>query len=506
MGFDEWGQVVIRDPSKFGSKVIYTQLPDVNSTEISYPQRHESCGNKADPPQWVVPVGWTVGIILGQLETQIAFQVPDHSYHKDEYQQMVQRFRSSQNNLMPSMGGLALENRAITTGDMLPTAERRAPDQKTGRYAWIIGDRPLGRGAFSHVLEVFNSSNWARCAGKRIRKYPLFQHEYSLMSTLQHRYIARYIDIQDMQGSDPMIIMEYCDLGCLYKQHSQRKFNENEIMVIMAQALSAVNYLHECNITHRDLKPYNILVRSREPLEIAVSDFGLSKRGVSRMGSFLGSDYYMAPEVLATEHGNVHGNLRFIYTNKSDIWSLGVIAVELVRGGLPDFNGQDAFNMKYCDLMSTLGAESLFGLLQNRDFAWLVQDMLSWDPRDRPTAADCLYRVPVRLDNESDSSERSYDSVSDSQGISSSSTVRSVNRRASEINSTIMPPTQVPAIEVGPAALGPDPGFAYPLSRQLGQGEADRLVPGSGEYGLRAGDSENFEQSEDDSLTSTSSS
>ncbi|KAG6354318.1 hypothetical protein INS49_004923 [Diaporthe citri] len=505
VGFDEWGRVIIRDPSKFGSKVIYTQLPHVNSTGIPYPQRHESCGNGADPPQWVVPVGWTVGMALGQSETQIVFQVPDHSYHMHEYQRMVRQFQAYQNNMMPFLGGLALESRAITTGDILPAAERSAPDRKKGRYAWIIGDKRLGRGASSQVFEVFNSSNWARCAGKRVQKYPDFQHEYALMSTLEHRYIARYIDIQEIQGSDPMIIMEYCDLGSLYEQHRWICFKGNEIMVIMTQAFAAVDYLHSHNITHRDLKPDNILIRSREPLEIAVSDFGLSKQGESNMGTFVGTQYYMAPEVLLTRDREIHGGLRHIYKNSSDIWSLGVIAVELTHGGMPNFNGHRIFDLEYCDAMSRLGADLLLESLQNPYFAGLVWEMLSWDPDDRPTAAGCLSRVPaLRLDNEADLSERSCYSVSGSQGVNSASTIRHVNRRASDFNSTATQSAQVPAIEAGSATVGPNPGFAYPLARQLGEDEGARTVSGGGEDGSWADESEGFGESQDSISTSTS--
>lgn len=490
--------MVIRDPSKFGSKITYTQLHRSNPAQIPYPQRHESCGNGADPPQWVVPVGWTVGVILGQLETQIAFQVPDHSHHIQEYRRRVRRFHESQNNLMPFLGGLALESRETTTGGILPTAQRSTPDHKMGRFAWIVGHKRLGRGTSAQVFEVFNSSNWVRCAGKRVQKRPEFQHEYSLMSTLEHRYIARYIDIQETPGFDPMIIMEYCSLGSLYDEHRWISFNGDEIMLIMTQAFSAVDYLHSNNITHRDLKPDNILIRSREPLEIAVSDFGFSKKGTSDMATCVGTDFYMAPEVLATKNRENNDGFRHIYENSSDIWSLGVIAVELIHREMPIFNRQHVFDLDYCDAMSRLGAGFLYDSFQNPNFANLVSEMLSWDPHRRPTAAGCLSRVPsFRLDNEAEPShwQRSHGSASGSQGVNPASTIPPFQRQAPDFNSTAMPPPQVPAI-AGPSAWGPNPGFAYPRPRQLSEGEAVGTVPRGGEHGSSADESEDSDETE----------
>lgn len=330
----------------------------------------------------------------------------------NEYQQMVQNFQNHQNNLVPFLGGLALESRALTTGDMLPTAQRSAPHGSKGRSAWIVGDKLIGHGASSQVFEVFNSSNWARCAGKRVRNYREFQHEYSLMITLEHRHIVQYIDIQTMMGFGPMIIMEYCHLGSLHQQQRVSGFNEYETLMIMAQSFSAIDYLHSKKITHRDLKPGNILVRSREPLEIAVGDFGWSKQGGVAMGTYAGTDYYAAPEVLELRDAQTHGGFRELYTNMSDMWSLGVIAVELVYGRLPTFDGQRGFDLDYCIWMSEQ-VPKIIESLRDAQFAGLVEDLLSWYPNDRPTAADCLSRISeLMLDDEDDTSERPYGSES----------------------------------------------------------------------------------------------
>ncbi|KAI3391088.1 hypothetical protein diail_7966 [Diaporthe ilicicola] len=333
VGFDDWGQLVIKDISKFGSVITYTQDIANRSEAKPFPQTHQINGSKSTPPVWVIPVGWEVSIKLGKCETPIVLHVPDHSDHIEEYQGKVLEFKAEQNNSLPFLGGRAFETLPITTGASIPTGQRHTSGSGKGRYAWIIGDKRLGRGSFGQVFEVFNSSTWARCAGKSVQENELFEHEYSLMSNLDHKHIARYIDVQHTPGANPMIVMEYCSHGSLDKHQELLKLSQDEIIEVVAQAASAIAYLHSNNVTHRDLKPANMLIRCRQPLEIALSDFGLSKQGESAMSTMVGTYYYMAPEVLAERDENNRLNVK--YNNKSDIWSLGIVAVELVNGGLP---------------------------------------------------------------------------------------------------------------------------------------------------------------------------
>lgn len=93
-------------------------------------------------------------------------------------------------------------------------------------------------------------------------------------------------------------------------------------------SFSGVVYLHKKHVTHRDLiKPANIILVSREPMRIKMTDFGLAVERSDQLTSHCGSLPYLAPEV----HGKSH-------SNKVDMWSVGVIAFELAEG-LPDYPG-----------------------------------------------------------------------------------------------------------------------------------------------------------------------
>lgn len=87
--------------------------------------------------------------------------------------------------------------------------------------------------------------------------------------------------------------------------------------------LEAISYIHEKGIIHRDLKPENILLLTDDKdSEIKIIDFGCGTKKNNNINAFAGSAHYMAPEVVLEEN----------YTEKCDIWSLGVILYTMSTG------------------------------------------------------------------------------------------------------------------------------------------------------------------------------
>jgi calcium-dependent protein kinase len=102
---------------------------------------------------------------------------------------------------------------------------------------------------------------------------------------------------------------------------------------VTKQVLSAVAYCHEKRVAHRDLKPENILIDSKQKGAIKVIDFGTSHlygKDDHKMHQMYGTAYYIAPEVLL-------GN----YTEKCDMWSIGVILFIMLSGKPPFFGSSD---------------------------------------------------------------------------------------------------------------------------------------------------------------------
>jgi len=121
------------------------------------------------------------------------------------------------------------------------------------------------------------------------------------------------------------IVMEYCDSGSIGDLITKRPLREDHIAIICSQVLKALAYLRSNDLIHRDIKASNILLNSKGRIKLA--DFGVSAHLHERRQSTVGTPYWCAPEaILDPENG---------YCFSSDIWSLGITAIEMAEGKPP---------------------------------------------------------------------------------------------------------------------------------------------------------------------------
>lgn len=121
--------------------------------------------------------------------------------------------------------------------------------------------------------------------------------------------------------------MEFMPLGNLRDQHRKQRLLLGDLQTVLYQALQGLMYLHdEQGMIHRDVKPDNILVKSRNPWLVKLSDFGLTTERLTPSTN-CGTDHYKAAEI---------STKRYAYTNKVDVWALGVVGLEFVVG-LPKY-------------------------------------------------------------------------------------------------------------------------------------------------------------------------
>ncbi|KAK3995936.1 kinase-like domain-containing protein [Cladorrhinum sp. PSN332] len=197
--------------------------------------------------------------------------------------------------------------------------------------------RPLGKGKFGRVyLAKERSSNFI-CALKVLYKSEL-QHgtgvekqvrrEIEIQSNLRHPNILKlYGHFHDSKRI--FLILEFAGKGELYK-HLQRehRFPEWKAAQYIAQMASALRYLHRKHVIHRDIKPENILMGIHG--EIKISDFGWSVHAPNnRRKTLCGTLDYLPPEMVKS------GSKDNWYTEKVDLWSLGVLTYEFLVGEAP---------------------------------------------------------------------------------------------------------------------------------------------------------------------------
>ncbi|XP_064409073.1 misshapen-like kinase 1 isoform X2 [Latimeria chalumnae] len=154
-----------------------------------------------------------------------------------------------------------------------------------------------------------------------------------------HRNIATYYGAfvkKSPPGHDDQLwlVMEFCGAGSvtdLVKNTKGNALKEDCIAYICREILRGLAHLHAHKVIHRDIKGQNVLLT--ENAEVKLVDFGVSAqldRTVGRRNTFIGTPYWMAPEVIACDE-----NPDATYDYRSDIWSLGITAIEMAEGAPP---------------------------------------------------------------------------------------------------------------------------------------------------------------------------
>ncbi|XP_034238183.1 serine/threonine-protein kinase mig-15 isoform X5 [Thrips palmi] len=154
-----------------------------------------------------------------------------------------------------------------------------------------------------------------------------------------HRNIATYYGAfikKSPPGKDDQLwlVMEYCGAGSvtdLVKSTKGQSLKEEWIAYICREILRGLAYLHNNKVIHRDIKGQNVLLTDNA--EVKLVDFGVSAqldRTIGRRNTFIGTPYWMAPEVIACDE-----NPDATYDNRSDLWSLGITALEMAESQPP---------------------------------------------------------------------------------------------------------------------------------------------------------------------------
>ncbi|XP_065901967.1 leucine-rich repeat serine/threonine-protein kinase 1-like [Dysidea avara] len=242
-------------------------------------------------------------------------------------------------------------------------------------------------------------------------------NELSVLSQLQHENI---ISLLSVVVTPPSILIEYAPMGTMklmyetYHQSSQR-LSPCVSQITIVQIASGIEFLHKRSIVYRDLKGDNVLVwrfptpnnpplvATNNEVLIKLSDYGIGQfASINGLRGFAGTPGFIAPEII-----KYHG--KEVYSNKVDIFSLGMVIYELITLHPPydKFNQQQANQAIESGVRPSLSKKDLNSLILQRELMiWCWQQ----DPEMRPTATQvvevarsqqfCRLVDGIRIDND----------------------------------------------------------------------------------------------------------
>ncbi|XP_045507679.1 mitogen-activated protein kinase kinase kinase kinase 5 isoform X4 [Colias croceus] len=257
----------------------------------------------------------------------------------------------------------------------------------------------IGSGTYGDVYKAKRINGSSELAAIKVIKlepgddFAIIQQEILMMKDCRHPNIVAYYGSY-LRRDKLWISMEYCGGGSLQDiYHVTGPLTELQIAYMCRETLTGLSYLHSMGKMHRDIKGANILLT--ECGDVKLADFGVSAQitaTINKRKSFIGTPYWMAPEVAAVERKGGYNQL-------CDIWACGITAIELAELQPPMF---ELHPMRVLFLMSKSGFKP--PQLKERErwsqlFHAFLKLALTKNPKKRPTADKLLQHAFFQQDN-----------------------------------------------------------------------------------------------------------